>query len=49
LGHYSNWKILGKTTTPLQNILQAFWAWFAYYCLYGEFDLDAVLEGGEPL
>jgi len=48
LGRYRNWKIIGKITAPLKNILQAFWAWFAYYRLYGEFDLDAVLEGKKP-
>jgi len=48
LGRYINWKIIGKITAPLQNILQTFWAWFVYYRLYGTFDLDAVLEGEEP-
>jgi len=48
LGRYRNWKIIGKITAPLQHILQAFWAWFAYYRLYGTFDLDAVLEGERP-
>jgi len=48
LGRYRNWKIIGKITAPLQNILQAFWAWFAYARLYGTFDLDAVLEGEKP-
>ena len=48
LGRYRNWNIIRKITAPLQNILQAFWAWFAYYRLYGTFDLDAVLDGEEP-
>ena len=48
LGKYRNWKIIGKITVPLQRIIEAFWAWFAYSRLYGTFDLDAVLEGEEP-
>ena len=48
LGRYRNWKVIGKITAPLQRILQAFWAWFAYYRLYGTFDLDVVLEGERP-
>ena len=48
LGRYRNWKVIGKITAPLQRIMQAFWAWFAYSRLYGTFDLDAVLEGEEP-
>ena len=48
LGRYRNWKLLGKITAPLQRIIKAFWAWFAYYRLYGTFDLDAILEGEEP-
>jgi len=48
LGRYRNWKVIGKITAPLQNILQAFWAWFAYSRLYGIFDLEAILEGEKP-
>ena len=48
LGKYRNWKIIGKITAPLQRIMEAFWEWFAYYRLYGTFDLDAVLEGEKP-
>jgi len=48
LGRYRNWKLLGKITAFLQRIIEAFWAWFAYYRLYGTFDLDAVLEGEKP-
>jgi len=48
LGRYRNWKIIGKITAPLQRIIEAFWAWFAYARLYGTFDLDAVLEGEKP-
>ena len=48
LGKYRNWKIIGKITVPLQRIIEAFWAWFAYSRLYGTFDLDSVLEGEKP-
>ena len=48
LGRYRNLKIIGKITAPLQNILQAFWTWFAYSRLYGIFGLEAILEGEKP-
>ncbi len=45
---YRRWRIAGKITAPLNRIIKAFWAWFAYSRLYGSFDLDAVLRGEEP-
>ncbi|MGC8600129.1 MAG: hypothetical protein ACP5LX_03600 [Nitrososphaeria archaeon] len=45
---YRRWRLIGKITAPLNRIMQAFWAWFAYSRMYGSFDLDAVLRGEKP-
>ena len=47
---YRSWArtLGGKITPALRSIMEAFWAWFAYSRLYGEFDLDAVLRGEKP-